>query len=172
MQHSQVSGIGRPAFNRTFSNAVTSPMPEPAIPAPAQRVPMHVKRVTLTSKKNWWMGEQKNHKSWCPVLTRLYLQWKWMKKSKVIQSTHSRLRRRLSWTPRIITITVWIPSTILISNAKSRLSLHHPQSITLRATQRRYFHSLLLLPTLLLRIQRQASHLARGVLLLNYSSVS
>ncbi|KAG6866367.1 hypothetical protein C0991_005288 [Blastosporella zonata] len=52
--------IGRPAFNRAFTNAVATPTETPTIPAPvsrAQTATMHVKRVTLTSKKNWWMVE-------------------------------------------------------------------------------------------------------------------
>lgn len=60
----QQSQIGRPAFNRAFTNAVTVPPtptePRTPIVAPtprAQTATMHVKRVTLTSKKNWWMGE-------------------------------------------------------------------------------------------------------------------
>ncbi|KAG5716784.1 CBL-interacting serine/threonine-protein kinase 17 [Termitomyces sp. T112] len=54
--------IGRPAFNRAFTNAVATPT-EPLTPTIAAPVPrsktttMHVKRVTLTSKKNWWMVE-------------------------------------------------------------------------------------------------------------------
>ncbi|TFK44240.1 kinase-like domain-containing protein [Crucibulum laeve] len=53
----------RPAFNRPFSNAITVTPTEqrtPSIPGPApplRQKTMHVKRVTLTSKKNWWMVE-------------------------------------------------------------------------------------------------------------------
>ncbi|KAF5385892.1 hypothetical protein D9615_002587 [Tricholomella constricta] len=54
--------IGRPAFNRDFTNAVLTPTESrtPTVTTPAPRVQsatMHVKRVTLTSKKNWWMVE-------------------------------------------------------------------------------------------------------------------
>ncbi|KAG5641946.1 hypothetical protein DXG03_003935 [Asterophora parasitica] len=57
--------IGRPAFNRDFSNAVSTPTEArtPTVTAPSLSTPgpraatMHVKRVTLTSKKNWWMVE-------------------------------------------------------------------------------------------------------------------
>ncbi|RDB16681.1 putative serine/threonine-protein kinase HSL1 [Hypsizygus marmoreus] len=59
----QQNQIPRPAFNRAFTNAIPSPA-EPRSPtAPAhqpshlQTATMHVKRVTLTSKKNWWMVE-------------------------------------------------------------------------------------------------------------------
>ncbi|KAF8160644.1 kinase-like domain-containing protein [Crassisporium funariophilum] len=55
----------RPAFSRGFTNALTtSTTPtEPRTPTVQSVVPprppksMHVKRVTLTSKKNWWMVE-------------------------------------------------------------------------------------------------------------------
>ena len=52
----------RPAFTRGFSSHHTpetpteSTTPTPQTPAPRQPKAMHVKRVTLTSKKNWWMG--------------------------------------------------------------------------------------------------------------------
>jgi len=52
----------RPAFTRGFSSLHIPETPtEPITPplqTPAPRPPkaMHVKRVTLTSKKNWWMG--------------------------------------------------------------------------------------------------------------------
>ncbi|KAG6810065.1 hypothetical protein H0H92_013499 [Tricholoma furcatifolium] len=54
--------IGRPAFNRAFTNAVATPTEPrtPTVAAPMSRTQtatMHVKRVTLTSKKNWWMVE-------------------------------------------------------------------------------------------------------------------
>jgi len=58
--------IGRPAFNRAFTNAVTTSTEQPKTPIimspPQNRVQtgaatVHVKRITLTSKKNWWMGE-------------------------------------------------------------------------------------------------------------------
>lgn len=54
----------RPAFTRGFTNGLTpSTPPSPPTPTvPTPTVPhmakaLHVKRVTLTSKKNWWMGE-------------------------------------------------------------------------------------------------------------------
>lgn len=53
----------RPAFARGFSSAqapmdTSSDSKTPTVQAPLPRPPksMHVKRVTLTSKKNWWMG--------------------------------------------------------------------------------------------------------------------
>ncbi|GLB37036.1 putative protein tyrosine kinase [Lyophyllum shimeji] len=52
--------IGRPAFNRAFTNAVSATPTEvksPTVATPAPRATVHVKRVTLTSKKNWWMVE-------------------------------------------------------------------------------------------------------------------
>ncbi|KAG6850140.1 hypothetical protein H0H93_000525 [Arthromyces matolae] len=54
--------LGRPAFNRDFTNAVVTPTdsmtPTVAVPTPRTKTAtMHVKRVTLTSKKNWWMVE-------------------------------------------------------------------------------------------------------------------
>ncbi|KAF8971118.1 kinase-like domain-containing protein [Flammula alnicola] len=53
----------RPAFTRGFSNLQApdtpteprTPTVQPAVPRPPKA--MHVKRVTLTSKKNWWMVE-------------------------------------------------------------------------------------------------------------------
>ncbi|KAF8070116.1 kinase-like domain-containing protein [Lyophyllum atratum] len=63
MPHNQnMVEIGRPAFNRAFTNAVSTPTESrtPTVTAPAPRVQtatVHVKRVTLTSKKNWWMVE-------------------------------------------------------------------------------------------------------------------
>ncbi|KAF5322059.1 hypothetical protein D9619_001328 [Psilocybe cf. subviscida] len=55
---------GRPAFTRGFSSAqapmdTSSDMKTPTVLSPLPRPPkaMHVKRVTLTSKKNWWMVE-------------------------------------------------------------------------------------------------------------------
>jgi hypothetical protein len=52
----------RPAFTRAFNSFHTPETPTesitPTLQTPALRQPkaMHVKRVTLTSKKNWWMG--------------------------------------------------------------------------------------------------------------------
>ncbi|KAG5638056.1 hypothetical protein H0H81_002090 [Sphagnurus paluster] len=50
--------IGRPAFNRAFTNAVAADAKASSPTSSTPRAPtatMHVKRVTLTSKKNWWM---------------------------------------------------------------------------------------------------------------------
>ncbi|KAF9467369.1 kinase-like domain-containing protein [Collybia nuda] len=61
----QQSQLGRPAFNRAFTNAVVPspteqpPRPSPVTPAPRpQTATMHVKRITLTSKKNLEMDEE------------------------------------------------------------------------------------------------------------------
>ncbi|KAJ7723560.1 kinase-like domain-containing protein [Mycena metata] len=57
MQQSQRPEL-RPVFSRGFPS---SPLVTPSNPPPAVSTPktstMHVKRVTLTSKKNWWMVE-------------------------------------------------------------------------------------------------------------------
>jgi hypothetical protein len=49
----------RPVFARGFpSSALATPTNlSPAVTTPkSATATMHVKRVTLTSKKNWWMG--------------------------------------------------------------------------------------------------------------------
>ncbi|KAJ7105418.1 kinase-like domain-containing protein [Mycena crocata] len=54
----------RPVFTRGFTSSSTgftssSTVTTPIVttPKPTNAIPMHVKRVTLTSKKNWWMVE-------------------------------------------------------------------------------------------------------------------
>ncbi|KAJ2936774.1 hypothetical protein H1R20_g323, partial [Candolleomyces eurysporus] len=59
-----MASVQRPGFGRTITVQVTSPTVEgknhlaaaPPAPQPNTKA-MHVKRVTLTSKKNWWMVE-------------------------------------------------------------------------------------------------------------------
>jgi hypothetical protein len=61
----------RPPFTRGFSNAISSPPTPPELRTPTAQtttVPhiqkaLHVKRVTLTSKKNWWMVEMDEQES-------------------------------------------------------------------------------------------------------------
>ncbi|KAH6897604.1 kinase-like domain-containing protein [Coprinopsis sp. MPI-PUGE-AT-0042] len=51
----------RPGFTRNITVQVSTPTGEhkPGTPGPTSSIPptMHIKRVTLTSKKNWWMVE-------------------------------------------------------------------------------------------------------------------
>ncbi|KAF8629202.1 hypothetical protein AX17_005787 [Amanita inopinata Kibby_2008] len=51
----------RPHYHRSFSSVTVVPneqrTPTVAVPQPSRKAKMHVKRVTLTSKKNWWMVE-------------------------------------------------------------------------------------------------------------------
>ncbi|KAJ7282866.1 kinase-like domain-containing protein [Mycena rebaudengoi] len=50
----------RPVFTRGFASSSLAPTPihgSPTIPPPQKSSTVHVKRVTLTSKKNWWMVE-------------------------------------------------------------------------------------------------------------------
>jgi hypothetical protein len=73
----------RPVFTRGFTSGTSlAPTPtnlSPAVSNPGKTGTMHVKRVTLTSKKNWWMGEQ-TLPALLDVLSDM-LQWRWMRKS-------------------------------------------------------------------------------------------
>jgi hypothetical protein len=116
---------------------------------------MHVKRITLTSKKTGgWVSQMLHMKHSNPE--RLHLQWKWIKRTKLTRSTLTRPLRRPLWILRITTTTVWMASIILITNAKDRHRRHRPRYITPHVTQHRYSHSLPLLLTLPRRIQLPA----------------
>jgi hypothetical protein len=80
---------------RSFTSPPGTPLPsavDPTRPAmtnrptlPSLTAAMHVKRVTLTSKKNWWMGERslilRYVRAWAAHGSLIFLQWKWTRKT-------------------------------------------------------------------------------------------
>ena len=75
----------RPSYTRGFTNAIPSPSTPPELRTPtaqtmtAPHIPkaLHVKRITLTSKKNWWMGELQVTPFFLSIQSNLHnLQWK------------------------------------------------------------------------------------------------
>ena len=98
----------QPSFSRGLSSPPGTPLAmtiEPRTPAvphtprpplPTMPTPtMHVKRITLTSKKNWWMGKQRSH-FWLSAAHEAP-QLRWMRKR-----TGTRLCPRLSPHLRIL----------------------------------------------------------------------
>lgn len=116
--------IGRPAFNRAFTNAVTTPTEQPKAKSPTVMAPqnrvqtgaatVHVKRLTLTSKKNWWMGEcGRDVVMSVPFLMIMKSKSRWTRRKTiipVIPSTHQRRTVSIQYTTTYTTNSIPNPT--------------------------------------------------------------